>query len=77
MLDKFSPKNNLQILLSKILVKQMITLKMADQEKSDFCVVFTMILCGLSLSYEADIHGLAPNGFSSIYLQFETFCELR
>ena len=31
--------------------EQTITLKMADQEKSDIYVVFTMILCGLNLSY--------------------------
>ena len=29
--------------------KQMITLKMADQGRSDFCVVFTMSLCALEL----------------------------
>ena len=27
------------------LARQTITRKMADQERSDFCVVFTMILC--------------------------------
>ena len=35
-----------EILNSKF--KQMITLKMADQERYDCNVVFTMILCGLN-----------------------------
>ena len=44
--------------------------KDADQKRSDFYIVFTMMLCGLNLlcleSYEARIHKLAPNGFTEV-----------
>ena len=47
--------------------QQTITLKMADQKRSDFYVAFTMMLCGLNfclISHEARIYRLVPNGFT-------------
>ena len=56
-----------------ICIQQLITQKMADQEWSDFHVVFTMILCSCNfsymISYEASISKSHPNDLTQpLYL---------
>ena len=52
------------VLEADLQVCMLITLKMADQERSDFCVGFTMNLCTLetnvkfAISNQLDVHAL-------------------